>query len=108
MKKYVGFVIVAILVFTGCAKHYYRVDKDSVDIYLKIPEAERVSFLSSLDGYKLHKAKQVDHKTWQVNVPGNTAFKYFYNVDGNVYVPPCALKENDDFGAQNCIYVPGM
>ena len=108
MKKYVGLGIAAIMVLAGCAKHYYSVDKDSVDIYLEVTEAERVYFLSSLDGYKPHKAEQIDHKTWQVNVQSNMAFKYFYTVDGEVYVPPCTLKENDDFGAQNCIYIPGM
>ena len=108
MKRYFGPVVIAILVFTGCAKHYYSVNKDSVSIYLSKPEAQRVYFLSSLDAYMPHEAKQVGLKKWQINVPANKAFKYFYNVDGDVYVPPCRLKENDDFGAQNCIYIPGM
>ena len=32
----------------------------------------------------------------------------FYIVDGAVYLPQCRLKEQDDFGSANCLYIPGM
>jgi hypothetical protein len=84
------------------------VNKGSVNLYLEKPAAESVYFLSSLDGYMPHRANRVGYGRWQITVPANTEFKYFYNVDGNVYLPSCQLKEYDDFGSQNCIYIPGM
>ena len=108
MKPYLLFLIISWLVFTGCARLYYRVNNDTVHIFLKKPHAKQVFFLSSLDGYKPRKAVRVDGQTWQVSASAQTEFKYFYKVDGAVYLPPCPLKEQDDFGSQNCIYIPGM
>lgn len=108
MKRYCSLILTVLLVFAGCTRHYYRVNNDSVNIYLEKPDAERVYFSSSLDGYKLHKANRVGHGRWQITVPINTEFKYFYNVDGNIYLPSCQFKEYDDFGSQSCIYIPGM
>lgn len=108
MKRNIVAIVTAIMLFAGCTNHYYSVNKDSVEFYLKRPKSQHVYFLSSLDGFKPHKAMLVDHKTWLVNMPANAEFKYFYNVDGDLYVPPCKLKENDDFGSQNCIFIPGM
>jgi hypothetical protein len=79
-----------------------------VSIFLRKPDAGRVYFFSSMDGYKLQKATRVDEKTWQINTPAKTEFKYFYKVDGAVYLPDCRLKEQDDFGSQICIYIPGL
>jgi hypothetical protein len=100
--------MISILVFSGCATHYYRKNNNTVSIFLKKPDAKRVYFLSSLDGYKPHKANRLDNRTWQINTPAKIEFKYFYNVDGAVYLPECPLKEQDDFGSQICIYIPGL
>jgi hypothetical protein len=96
------------LVFSGCASHYYQKNNDTVSIFLKKPDAKRVYFLSSLDGYKPRKATRVDDNTWQISAPAKTEFSYFYNVDGDVYLPACQLKEQDDFGSETCIYLPGL
>ena len=106
MKRYLMLLMVSVLVLSGCASHYYRKNNDTVSIFLRKPDAKRVYFLSSLDGYKPRKAGRVDSRTWQINAPANTEFKYFYNVDGAVYLPECPLKEQDDFGSQICIYIP--
>lgn len=97
-----------LLIFTGCASHYSMVRGDTVYIYLKGPDAEAVYLSSSLDGYALHEAKRVDRKTWEVTLPANGEFTYFYIMDGAVYIPPCRFREKDDFGSGNCIYIPDL
>ena len=91
----------------GCSAHYYRTRNNSVSFYLTAPAAHRVYFASSLDEFTLHAATRSSDQTWQIEVPDGREFKYFYVVDGNVYVPDCRLKETDDFGSQNCLFVPG-
>jgi hypothetical protein len=108
MKKYFLLSIIAFSVFTGCAHHYYRVKGGAVELYLKRPEAIAVAFASSLDGYQLHPAEKRDSSTWKVTVPTYREFTYFYIVDGVLFVPSCKFKEKDDFGATNCIYIPGL
>ena len=108
MKRHFVILVISMLVFSGCATHYYRKNNDTVSIFLKKPDAKRVYFLSSLDGYKPRKATRIDNRTWRINTPAKTEFKYFYNVDGAVYLPECPLKEQDDFGSQICIYIPQL
>jgi len=108
MKRHLLFLLISMLVFSGCASHYYQKNNDTVSIFLKKPDARRVYFLSSLDGYKPRQADRVDSRTWKINTPAKTEFTYFYNVDGAVYLPECRLKEQDDFGSQICIYIPGL
>ena len=108
MKRYLVFVMISLLVLSGCASHYYRKNDDTVSIFLKKTAAKQVLFLSSLDGYKPRKATRVDEETWQIITSAKNEFKYFYNVDGAVYLPECRLKEQDDFGSQICIYIPGL
>jgi len=108
MKRNLTLLMISSFIFAGCATHYYQANNDKVSIFLKKPDAGYVYFLSSLDGYKPRNADRVDSITWQINVPANTEFKYFYNIDGDFYLPDCPLKEQDDFGSQTCIYVPGL
>lgn len=109
MKKYVLLVIAILFLLTGCAsRHYYTIEKDAVHIYLTKPDARAVYFASSLDTFKPVKAKKNSDETWEVTVPKDVEFRYFYIVDGVVYVPLCTFKEYDDFGSENCIYVPSM
>lgn len=97
------------LAFTACTgSHYFRKNNDTLSIFLRVPDARQVYFLSSLDAYRPREAMRVDEGTWQISVPVQIEFKYFYKVDGKVYLPPCRLKEEDDFGSQNCIYIPEM
>jgi hypothetical protein len=74
-----------------------------VRVYLRFPEAQQVFFLSSLDGYEKHEAKKTDKKTWEIFVRSDSEFKYFYIVDGKLFLPACSFKEMDDFGSENCI-----
>ena len=107
MKK-IAFVIL-LFVLAGCGGgHYYKVEEGTASIYLNAADANSVFFASSLDSYKLHEAYRIDDDTWEVRIPADNEFKYFYIVDGVVYVPACRMTEEDDFGSENCIYEPGM
>ena len=92
----------------GCESHFYRIKENSMNFYLKRSEANSVSFAYSKDGYQLHHAKKIDSKTWMVTVPEGLEFTYFYVVDGVSFLPFCRFKEKDDFGSENCIFVPDM
>jgi hypothetical protein len=108
MKQLVLVLVVLSTILTGCTGHYYIVKDDRVGIYLQKPGAIEVYFFSSLYGYRPRRANKVDDQTWEVEVPANKEFKYFYRVDGRDYLPACALRENDDFGGQTCIYSPTL
>lgn len=92
----------------GCTHHAILVDKDRVTLSLKAPGAKSVQFASSLDSYSVHEAKRDAESNWVVQLPSETQFSYFYLVDGKFFLPECTYRETDDFGSQNCVYVPGM
>jgi hypothetical protein len=107
MRKLLVFFIAAAL-FTGCAHHYYRLDNKTLEIYLKATNASTVIFASSLDGFEPHPASKAGRGTWVVRVPADREFSYFYKVDGHVFIPECEYREYDEFGSENCVYIPGM
>jgi hypothetical protein len=100
MKRYLLFMVIFCFGFIGCASHYYKI-KGKTDVKV-------IYFSSSLDGYELHKAQRTGGKTWKVEVPADVEFRYFYVINGVVYLPSCKFREKDDFGSENCIYIPGM
>lgn len=106
MKKIIAAGLFALMT-AGCSRHYYVVSENSMDIYLEKPAAEEVVFASSLDGFELHQTRNEEGR-WVISLPSDSRFRYFYITDGNVFVPPCRLMENDDFGSKNCIYEPGL
>jgi len=103
-------LLFSLLVFAlaGCARHYYRLDDGSIRIFLRAPQASSVYFASSLDNFELHPADKSGSGTWVVSVDSDTQFSYFYVIDGQPYVPECTYKEYDDFGGENCVFIPGM
>jgi 1,4-alpha-glucan branching enzyme len=106
MKKHlVIFGLFIVFVLSGCSpQHFVKKDPDSLTLYLRNPEAHRVQFAASVDHFTLHDARQDDRGIWEIKVPAGSELKYFYIVDGQVYVPECRFKEKDDFGAENCLY----
>lgn len=98
-------ILYLIPMIIGCSSHYYKQQGDEVSLYLKRPEANKVDFRSSLDGFESHPVRNVDNK-WVVIVPSNNSFKYYYVVDGQFFLPPCQYIERDDFGGRNCIFDP--
>jgi hypothetical protein len=108
VKKLILQLTVVVLCLAGCAAtHYHKRQPGRVTFYLRAPGAEKVEFVSSLDAYNPHRASRLKGSRWAVTVAANSEFRYFYIVDGRVYLPECELYENDDFGSRNCIYVPG-
>ena len=53
-------------------------------------------------------AKKIAPWTWLVTIPAGSEFTYFYIADGAVYLPPCCFTEKDDFGSENCLFIPDM
>jgi hypothetical protein len=108
MKRLITATLFLSIGLTGCANHFYQVKESLIHIYLEKPEAYTVSFASSEDGYKLRQAKKIDSRTWLVTMPVGLEFTYFYVIDGIAYVPSCRFKEKDDFGSENCVFIPDM
>jgi len=108
MRKFLWLLVFFFFILSGCSSHYYIRKSDSLKIYLKMPNAGMVYFASSLDGYELHPAMKHGRDTWIITVKAGAEFSYFYLVDGEVYLPDCRFRENDDFGCENCVYLPGM
>ena len=107
MRIRILYLTVVALCLAGCAAtHYYERQADRVAFYLKAPGAKGVMFASSLDAYSPHLASKVDGSRWVVSAAAGSEFRYFYIVDGAVYVPECRYYEKDDFGSRNCVYVP--
>ena len=109
MKRLILLLTAIIFYLTGCsAIHYHVRQYERVTFYLRAPGVEKVEFVSSLDAYNPHRASKLNCSRWAVTVVPNSEFRYFYILDGRVYLPECELYEKDDFGSLNCVYVPGM
>jgi hypothetical protein len=96
------------LVAIGCSTHTYKVGADFVELLLINQRASQVQFACSLDQFAVRQTRHLGHGKWAVTVSGSHPFRYFYLVDGKIYLPDCRLKETDDLGSENCIYQPGM
>jgi len=107
MRKLVGMVLFFVGL-AGCNHHYYRINGDTMNMYLYQPEAHTVDIRCSLDGYEVHSARKLDDGIWEVSLPAGDEFVYFYIVDDQVYVPSCRFREQDDFGFENCVFSPVM
>jgi hypothetical protein len=106
MKKWWLPFTIVVLWMVGCTGHSYRSGNDRVTFYLELPDARRVDFACSLDQYNLRKVKKQEGGVWEISVPADLEFRYFFWVDGVVYLPECEYRENDDFGSENCVFVP--
>lgn len=110
MTRFSVLIFSAMLSFAGCAAREYscEVEADRVTMNLKLPDAQKVAFASSLDGYQVRPAENLGRGRWVIQQPAAKQFAYFFIVDGAVYLPDCRFKEDDDFGARNCLYLPGL
>lgn len=102
--------IVLMAALMGCAARQplYTIEADQLKIRIELPDTEAVMFASSLDGYRLRNARRVSEHAWEIEQPADRTFAYFFMVDGRPYVPACRWTEADDFGARNCLFVPGL
>jgi hypothetical protein len=108
MKKLAMVTLMLFMALGGCTTHYSRVNGSKIHLYLKESKAKDVYFASSLDGFELHRAQQKYNGLWEVTVPLGDEFSYFYMADGVLLIPPCTYKEKDDFGSENCIFIPEL
>ena len=99
---------VVIVTISGCAVHFQRPESDAVVFYLKAPNAQRVQIAASYNGFAVQPARRHNATTWMARLPKGISFSYFYLVDGETYVPPCEMMEQDDFGQANCIFSPPL
>jgi len=91
----------------GCApQHYTTIHANTVNLYLQAPQATNVQFASSENRYALREATRNQDGFWMINGLANREFQYFYLVDGQVFLPDCRFRQNDDFGTTNCRYLP--
>jgi len=99
-------LFVLTLLSAACSpKHYIQVHDESIVLYYEHTGAKEVFFASSIDRFRLHPAIKVKSDTWEVIVPKETEFSYFYLVDGTLTLPDCQFTILDDFGAKNCLFV---
>lgn len=106
--KYIYFALASFFTLLGgCSIHFYAFEENKVTIYLKKPQAQTVLFACSLDGFAGQMLKQHDG-LWEVSLPTDNSFRYFYMVDGEIFIPSCRLTENNDFGSKNCIFEPKL
>lgn len=108
MKNRLIVTIIALFGLCGCAVHYYEIRPGTVTVYLRKPDAKIVYFASSANRFRPIPAVKINDKTWASQVNTEAEFRYFYIVDGHAWIPDCPLKENDEFGAKNCVFVPDM
>lgn len=107
MKKGIYILVFVCIGLVGCMPRHFTLKNDEfVELYLRAPRANKVQFASSVDHYQTRDIEKNGMGLWEVSVPRHFEFKYFYVVDGAVFLPDCRFKEHDDFGTQNCIYQP--
>ena len=101
-------MLLALLVSSCSGKHYSKLNGNEVAFFYKDSGAQEVFFASSRDNYKLLPARETKKHLWEVSMPAEKEFAYFYVVDGVITLPDCSFTENDDFGSQNCLYKVDM
>lgn len=105
--KFLFLLILAyLLILCSCASHYQRIKNNGVELYLKNRGAKDIKIAYCLDQFAPHDTQKISSSLWVASIPTTGEFRYFYIVDGAVYLPSCPYKEKDDFGSENCIFQP--
>ena len=108
MNRWVILLILVIVIPGGCVTHSQDIKGGQVYLYLKDTSSQTAFFASSLDGFQHHPLTRHTQKTWFISLPAEHEFTYFYIMDGQPFLPDCPYKEKDDFGSENCIFVPAL
>ncbi|TCK62388.1 hypothetical protein [Seleniivibrio woodruffii] len=90
-------------VLSGCAAAGFSVKDSVMTGTFRVKDASGVAFYSSADGYTRREAVKNGGK-WTVTVPESRRFTYYLEKDGEIFVPDCPMKEQDDFGGVLCVY----
>jgi len=102
---YTTLLFITLLSAACSPKHYTQVHDESIALYYEHTGAKEILFASSIDRFQLHPAIKVKGDTWEVIVPKEDEFSYFYLVDKILILPDCQFTVLDDFGAKNCLFV---
>jgi hypothetical protein len=106
VKPSIVSVLAAVFVAGGCTAHYHIINNGNVEMFLTAPQAQSVVLVISGDPFQQIRARQDASGVWKVTLNRLNEFKYFYLVDGKAYLPDCPLRDNDDFGSNNCVFSP--
>jgi hypothetical protein len=106
VKQSIVSVVAAVFMAGGGAAHYHVINNGHVEMYLKAPQAQSVVLVVSGDTFQQVQALRDVSGMWKVTLHGLHEFKYFYLLDGKSYLPDCPLRDNDDFGSNNCVFSP--
>ena len=108
MSRLVISMLLTVWALGGCATPYQKIKGDQVYLYLKDTTSQTAFFASSLDGFQHHPFTRHTKNTWRINLPADQEFTYFYIMDNQLFIPDCPYKEKDDYGSENCIFVPDL
>lgn len=108
MSRWFIHILLAVWVLAGCAPHFQKIKADQVYLYLKDSGSQTAFFASSLDMFQPHPLTRHSNNTWLIHLPAQHEFSYFYIMDGQPFLPDCPYKEKDDFGSENCIFIPDL
>lgn len=93
----------------GCASgNVSRMPDGQVKLSVFKPFAADVVLCTSTTGFDSHTPVSKTLGSWLFTVSGHDSFAYFFLVDGEVFVPDCVFRENDDFGRYNCLFSADM
>ena len=108
MKAWIFILLLMAAVATGCSTHYLRSENGQTFLYLEDRHADTVMFASSLDHFQWRSAEKINGRTWRIGIPQDIPQTYIYRVGNQIVVPDCRFRETDDFGSENCLYIPDM
>ena len=106
MFRFLNGILVLLCVASCAPRHFVEKQAQGLTLSLDIPCATEVLFASSTDSFRLHSTVKNNNGLWETTVRADREFHYFYIVDGREYIPDCRYREDDDFGANTCIYQP--
>ncbi len=108
MSRLIIYMLLTLWALGGCATPYQKIKGDQVVLYMKDTTAQTAFVASSLDGFQRHPLTRQTKSSWRINLPADQEFSYFYILDNQPVIPDCSYKEKDDFGSENCIFIPDL
>lgn len=107
MKQIITLILASVLV-SGCSTyfHYSVANNENVELFLSAPDAKSVVLVISGNHFRKIEAVRSSSDIWKTTLMGSKEFRYFYLVDGRMYLPDCKFREKDDFGSDNCVFTP--
>lgn len=81
----------------------FKTENSVMKGYFRVKDANSVAFYSSADGFTKNEAVK-QRKIWTVTIPESREFTYYLEKDGEIYLPECEMKQQDDFGGTVCVY----